>query len=105
MAIPSTITADLVAFNAQVSAAAPLRSAASATLKALKLNLDDLIENVATAQNKAAGGLDTWAAPADAQAIASGVLGLVTAATDQAALTDMLALLGRANLNLDQLTN
>lgn len=103
MAIPARINSDLAAIQAQVTAAAPLTSASVATVKAIQLNLDSLIEEVASAQGTTGVVLDTWGAPTDPAALALSLQGLSTSAADQSTLTDMLALLGRVNLNVDQI--
>ena len=103
MAISAQIYTDLAALQSQINAAAPLTSASRATVTAIQLNTENLLTEIAAAQNAAAGVLDTWIAPTDPAQIISGVLGLTSSATDQWTLTDMLAFAGRANLNLEQL--
>lgn len=103
MSVPSNITTGLANLQAQVTAAKPLSSASQATLLAIQLNGIQLANDIATALLAAAGALDTWTAPSDPAQIAAGVLSLMSAATDQSALANMVGYVGRANKNLDQL--
>jgi hypothetical protein len=102
MAISSTITAALTSIQAQVAAAEPLANAPHATIVALQLNAANLVASIQRALT-APSILDTYVAPPDPVVIISGVLQLSTAATDEANLSLMRGVTGRAASNLDQL--
>jgi hypothetical protein len=104
MSIPTTITSLLADLQAEVAAATPLTSASQQTLVAIQLNAEQLLDEIATALPAAAGQLDTFVAPAQPQAIATGILGLLESAQDQANLANWQGYFGRAAINLDQLT-
>jgi hypothetical protein len=103
MSVPATITAELTALQAQVTAAAPLASAAPATIAAIQLNAEQLVSDIGSALTTAAGALDTWTTPTDPNAIAAGIEALKCSAEDQATLANMAGYVGRATKNLDQL--
>jgi hypothetical protein len=100
MTVPAAIYTNLSSLIAQVAAANPISSASQATQTAIVLNAQSLVTQIAAAQAAAAGALDSWKPPVDPGAIASGILGVTQNATDQWALSDMLALVGRADLNI-----
>jgi hypothetical protein len=115
MAISSTITTDLTSLQNQVAAAEPLANASHATIVALQLNAAELVEDIQLALT-ASSILDTFvistnpfliaagtASTSDPVSIVNGVNSMVTAATDQANLSLMRGVTGRAASNLDQL--
>lgn len=101
--IPASITSALTALQSQTTSAAPLSNATRATLVAIQLNADNLLASMDSAMPTVGGSLDTWVAPIDPPAIASGILGLLTNALDQSNLATMRGFSGRAAKNLDQL--
>jgi hypothetical protein len=103
MTIPANITTELASLQAQVAAAAPLKAASRATIKALQLNAAQLVSDVQTALVAPGNLLDTWVAPADPSSIIAGVNSLVVTAVDQGNLSLMRGVIGRATSNLDQL--
>lgn len=102
MSIPSSITTAWQSLADQVTAAQPALSASRATRTALKLNAANLVDSIQSALTTTSI-LDTWAAPVDPQSIISGINTVVTAAQDQATLSLMRGIAGRAASNLDQL--
>lgn len=103
MSIPQNVITELSELQAQVAAAYPLQSASQATVYAIQLNAKQLVADIETALLKAAGALDTWTAPADPVAIASGITGLLENAQDQSNLAQWAGYVGRATRNVDQL--
>lgn len=101
MAVPTNITSELAALQAQVAAAKPLQSAPFATVKAIQLNAQNLVVDIDVAVANS-GTLDTWISPSDPGTIISGVLGLYGNALDQSVLSNMRGYVGRATSNLDQ---
>jgi hypothetical protein len=101
--ISADITSQIAFLQGQVTAAAPLANATHATKEALKLNAAQLVASVEATLVAKGNTLDVWEAPADPASIALGVLGLVSAAVDQNALSLMRGVFGRAASNLDQL--
>jgi hypothetical protein len=101
--IPANIASELTFLQQQTAAAAPITSASPATIAAIKLNAAQLVSDLDTAVTAAAGSLDTWAAPADPDAIAQGIEGLVCSASEQSTLVLMRGVVGRAAANLSQL--
>lgn len=103
MAVPANVIKELTALQAQMAAAAPLQSASFATIKAIQLNLDNLINDTFIALGAATGALDIWVEPTYPGAVATSILGIVVNANDQNDLFDILTLLGRVNHNIDTL--
>jgi hypothetical protein len=103
MSIPQKVLTELSELQAQVAAAYPIQSAPQQTVIAIQLNAQQLVADIETALIGAAGALDTWTAPADPVAIASGLLGLLENAKDQANLAQWAGYVGRATKNVDQL--
>jgi hypothetical protein len=101
MAIAANISTELVALQAQIDAARPLKQASRATVQAIKLNAGQLLSDVQTTL-VAESTLDTWSAPTDPAAIAQGVLDVATASTDQSNLALLRGQVGRAVSNLSQ---
>lgn len=101
MAILASITDALASLQAQTAAAQPLANAAGATKTALKLNAAALVDDI-QATLTAASDLDTYVAPVDAPTIVSDIDALAEMATDQATLSFMRGVIGRAASNLDQ---
>ena len=102
MALPANITADLANLQTAYASAAPLASAASTTVYALAVQTNAVVADLDSAVEAASGGLDGFVAPVMAPAIATAVLGLLTAAQTQSALTDIRGFVGRMALNLGQ---
>jgi hypothetical protein len=103
MSIPENITIELTSLQAQVTAAVPLEDANHATITALQLNAGNLVADVQAAL-VAPTVLDTWIAPTEPTTIISGVLDVVTAATDNSDLSLLRGVTGRVAANLDQFT-
>lgn len=102
--IPANIIIELTSIIDQVNAAEPLANASRATIIALQLNGSKIVSDIQTALVAPNNTLDVWVAPVDPAGIIQGVLGLVTAATDQSNLSLMRGTAGRATSNLDQMT-
>jgi hypothetical protein len=102
MSIPQNIQNELVFLEAQVAAASPLQAAPFSTIRAIQLNAGNLVNDVQSALT-ASSVLDTWTPPVDAPSIIAGFQVVATAGNDQAALSLMRGLVGRAAANLDQL--
>lgn len=100
MSVATNITSELTALQAQLAAARPLQNASAATLKALQLNAGNLVSDIQNALT-APSTLDTWSVPADAASIVIGFNSVVVAAADQASLSLMRGLTGRALANLE----
>ena len=102
MSIPTKITTELTALQAQIAAATPLTNASFATIKAMQLNSAQLVndvQNLLIATNR----LDTWTASVDPKTIISGFNLSVTAANDQQNLSLLRGVAGRVASNLSQL--
>jgi hypothetical protein len=97
------IATELTDLQAQVAANTPLLSASQATRIAIKLNAAQLVSDVQAALVAPNNLLDTWAAPSDPGAIASGILTVLQASQDQSNLALMRGLVGRVASNVDQL--
>ena len=102
MTISATITTELADLQAQLAAATPLTQAGHASVVAIKLNAGQLLNDVQSALIAPANLLDTWTAPSDAPAMASGLLGVLDAAEDQSALALARGQIGRVVSNLNQ---
>ena len=103
MAVPANVTSELAFIQNQVQSAQPLANASSATVTAMILNAEQLVGDIDAAVTSTAGQLDTWVAPVPVMQIISGIEGIVINAEDQASLTDMRGLVGRATSALNQL--
>lgn len=102
MSIPSNITTELAALQAQVAAASPLNSASFPTIRALQLNAGNLVADIQAALT-ASNTLDTWIAPSDPISMVAGFNAVVTAGEDQSNLSLMRGVVGRAATNLDRI--
>ena len=102
MALPTSITADLANLQTAYASAAPLATAPATTVYALSVQAGSVVSDLDSAVLAASGALDTYTAPVMAPAIATGVLGLLTASQTQSALTDIRGYVGRIALNLAQ---
>jgi len=100
--IPASITTALDSLAAQTEAAKPLANASQATRTALKLNAANLVASLQSALT-VTSVLDTYEASTDPGVIINEVLTLTTAANDEATLSLMRGVVGRAASNLDQL--
>lgn len=103
MTIPANIVTELQFLQSQVAKASPLSTASRATITALQLNAAKLVKDAEAAQYSLAGVLDTWIPPTDPVAIINGILGIDQNAQDEADITALRGLVGRAADNLDQL--
>ena len=101
--IPANVTTALTSLQAQVAAAVPLEQASAPTIAALQLNAAALVVLIDNAVAAAADDLDTWDAPTQPEGMISGINELVGAAQDQANLSLLRGVCGRAAANLDQL--
>lgn len=101
--IPANITTELGSLQAQVAAATPLEQASAPTIKALQLNAEQLANDCEQAEYSLAGALDAFTAPTDPEDIIQAVLGAFGNAMDEANITQMRGLVGRAVSNLNQL--
>jgi hypothetical protein len=102
MAVPTSIYASLAALETEASAIAPLSNASTAAQAAVLLNAKALIVSIGEAQRVAGAPLDGASMPSDPAALPAAVLAVGVAAQDQWTLTDMLAMVSRADLNMQQ---
>ena len=100
--LPANITADMANLQTAYASAAPLTTAPSTTVYALYVQAEAAVSDLDAAVLAASGSLDTYLAPTMAPAIATGVLGLLTACQTQSALTDIRGYVGRVALNIGQ---
>jgi hypothetical protein len=103
MAIGAALQSEIAALNAAFSAASPIPQAPRASITALQINAATFVSQVDSALAGAAGALDTFAAPTAPEAMAAGVVGLLTASQNQTDLANLRGLAGRVASNLDQL--
>jgi hypothetical protein len=102
MAVPASIYASLAALEAEADTIAPMSNASAAAQSAVLLNAKALIASIGEAQLAAGALLDGAAMPSDPSALPAAVLAVGVAVQDQWALTDMLAMVSRADLNMQQ---
>lgn len=100
--IPLALSAELASFQAVVTAAAPLSAMTSIQKSVLLRQGYAVIASVDAALTKAAGRLDAVDPVGLPTAMVSALLALEDAAQDQADLTNLRGLLGRAVFNLAQ---
>jgi hypothetical protein len=113
MTIPANVVSELEFLQAQVAAVGDLRTAEVATVTAMELNATNLLLDIDTALATAAGStrditgafinLDTWQAPIDVGLIVSDIQILLVCAQDQATLSAMRGVVGRASVMLNNL--
>lgn len=116
MPIPSFILVELADLQTQVLAASPLSNASDATIEAIQLNAQQLVNDIQTALTAVSvvtgtntvsvtdgSILDGWTAPVDPGAIASSLLTVDDAATDQSSLSLMRGVTGRVSININQI--
>lgn len=104
MSIPANIISETQFLQQQVLANSPIEQADVATVRAMELNANNLVNDLGTAVTNAAGQLDTWVQPTDPGAIATGILGLLENSQDQLTLTDMRGVVGRASRILNDIS-
>ena len=100
--IPVGIASGVIAFQAAVKAARPLRQAPGLQLAALVTQGNALLSAVDDALAAAGGPLDASEPAGHATALVAALNALATSAEDQRTLSDMRGFLGRAVLNLAQ---
>ena len=105
MAIPQSITNEFAFIQGQIDRVLPLSTASQPTIIALQLNAGVLVKDCQNAQFSLAGALDTWTPPSNNEptVIISGILGLSSAANDEANIVLLRGLAGRMASNLNQL--
>lgn len=102
MTIPTSITTALSSLETQVASATPLANAGNATITALQLNTANLVASIQSTLTLPSQ-LDSWTSTSDPAQMIVGVLDLSVVADDQANLSLMRGVVGRAASNLDQL--
>jgi len=98
--IPAQITSDLALLSASVQAAAPIKTATPLRKAALVSAGLALVSEIDTGLTGAVGSLDAADPAGYAGDLVNALLGLSTAAYDQATLADMRGTVGRAVFNL-----
>ena len=98
--IPAQITSDLALLSASVQAAAPIKAATPLRKAALVSAGLALVSEIDTGLAGAVGSLDAADPAGYAGDLVNALLGLATAAYDQATLADMRGTVGRAVFNL-----
>jgi hypothetical protein len=116
MPVPTSVLTELAVLQAQVLAASPLSNASDATVEAMQLNAEQLVNDIQTALIAVSvptgtntvsvtdgSLLDGWVAPIDPGTIASSLLTVDDAATNQSDLSLMRGVVGRVAANLNQI--
>ncbi len=98
--IPAQITSDLALLSASVQAAAPIKIATPLRKAALVSAGLALVSEIDTGLTGAVGSLDAADPAGYAGDLVTALMGLATAAYDQATLADMRGTVGRAVFNL-----
>ncbi len=102
--ISAQITSDLALLSTSVQAAAPIKTATPLRKAALVSAGYALVTEIDTGLAGAAGGLDAADPAGYAGDLVAALMGLATAAYDQATLADMRGTVGRAMFNLSVAT-
>lgn len=101
-AIPAALTADIRAFGAAVTAAAPLTAASKIVISALLCQGQRLLNDICAALSAAVDDLDAGDPVAFAGDLVFVLDELAPASLTQAALVEMRGYVGRAQFNLTQ---
>jgi hypothetical protein len=102
MTVPANISSEVTALRSQIAAAAPLTNASYATITALQLNAEQLV-NDSSAALLAPSILDNYVVSPDPAAMIPEVLQIYQTSLDMNNINVINYKVGRVSINLDQL--